>query len=221
MRSLKTLLLAISGFPDASSDDFKGLTTIKPNDVTRVAFNKKGYDQVQFSNETGPQNDGLLDVIDAIKLGADQVEAGDCALIVRIESTRGMDSYTAQKIGEAIEAYMRANNVTEFATAAIADIAPGQELHGKWNTLLLVRDFDGQWTFKNLRFASVQKSTDGTFAILCDGKIAKTDGDSLVSTLLDADKLNELLDGGIVKLDNKKAHLVRPPVGQAYGANVA
>lgn len=221
MRSL-TLLLAISGFPDVNSDDSKGLTKVTPDQATRMAFDKaNGYQTVQISNETGPVSDGMLDVIDAIKLddGEIDIENTDCALIVRIESTRGMDSYVAQQIGEAIEAYMAANKVTEFATAAIADIASGQEIYGKWNTLLLTRDADtGKWDFKNLRFTSVQKSTDGDYAILKDGKLAKTDGGSLVSTLLDSAKLNELMDGGHVLDGTKKKHLVRAPInkGGAY-----
>lgn len=220
-RSLTTLLLAISGFPDSNSEDSKGLIQIKPQDVTRVAFDKKGgYQAVQISNETGPVNDGMLEVIDAIKLdeGKIDIQDADCALIVRVQSSRGMDSYVAQKIGEAIEAYMSTNKVTEFATAAIADIAPSQELHGKWNTLLLTRDANtGKWDFKNLRFTSVQKSTGNSFAILRDGKLAKTDGGSLISTLLDSTKLNELIDGGRVLDGSKQKHLVRAPI-QVSGA---
>lgn len=215
MRSTSlTLQLAISGFPDANSEDSKGLTQVKPNDVTRVAFNKDGYDKVQFSSGFGPQNDGMLELVDAIAIAADEIDISgyDRALIVRVQSTRGMDSNAAQKVGEALEAYMTRNGVSEFATAAIADIAQGQQLHGKWNTLLLVRTCDGAWTFKNLRFTSIQRSTGNTYAILRNGQLAKIDGGSLVSTLLDNQKLQALIDGGRQLEGNRKKHLVRAPL---------
>lgn len=216
-RSRLTLLLALTAFKNKGDADASKVTQITPNAATRFAFDKKGgYQQVQISNQNGPQNDGMLDVIDATYLAPDQndVTEIDRALIVRVESTRGLDSFTAQAIAEAIESYMDQNGTSEFATAAIHDIGQGQDLHGKWNTLLFVRDYEGKWTFKNLRFASVQKSTDDTFAILRDGKIAKTDGASLVSTLLDDTKLQALIDGGRVLGGSKKKHLVRAPINQ-------
>lgn len=222
MRSIPlTLLLAISGFPDKKSEDFKSLTKIKPNDVTRFCFDKQGgYQQVTISNESGPKDDGQLEVIDAIAFSADEIdEQGyDRALIVRVQSTRGMDSFAAQKLGEAIEAYMDSNRASEFATAAIADLDVGQDLHGKWNTLVLLRDSGGNWIFKNLRFTSVQKSTGNTFAILRDGKMTKISAANLVSTLLDNVKFQAIMDSGHQLQDTKKAHLVRAPInkGGAY-----
>ncbi|MCR4314233.1 MAG: hypothetical protein NUV84_03235 [Candidatus Uhrbacteria bacterium] len=114
---------------------------------------------------------------------------------------------------------MTCNGVTEFATAAIADIAQNQELHGKWNTLLFLRDSEtGRWSFKNLRFTSVQKSTDGGFAILSGQKLGKIDdGTTVISTLLDPTKIQQILDGGY-ELEMGKYHLVRAPInkGGAY-----
>ncbi|MBI4591923.1 hypothetical protein HY733_00540 [Candidatus Uhrbacteria bacterium] len=213
-----TLILAISGFTEPKSKDSEGLTQVQPNDVTRFGFDKaNGYQAVQISNEFGPQNDGMLDLIDAIKLDEDDidVEGYDCALVVRVESTRGLDSFVAQAMGESIEAYMTANRSTEFATATVADLDVDQELHGKWNTILLLRDStSGAWTFKNLRFTSVQKSTDGGYAVLSGNKMGKIDdGYALVSTLIDNQKLQQVLAGGF-ELEKGKYHLVRAPINQ-------
>lgn len=215
-----TLVLAISGFIDTNSDDAKKVTEITPDKAIRFAFNKQSYDEVQISTEFGPQNDGMLELIDAIAISADDIDVSgyDRALIVRVQSTRGMDSYAAQKIGEAIGAYMDQNGCDQFATAAIADLDVGQDLHGKWNTLFLLRDDQGNWTFKNLRFTSVQKSIGNTFAVLRDGKMTKIGAANLVSTLLDNQKLQTILDSGYQLQDTKKAHLVRAPInkGGAY-----
>ncbi len=214
MRSL-TLLLAVSGFLDPKSEDSKNITQVTPDTTTRFAFRKSDYDTVTISNESGPKNDGLLEVIDAIALSADEIDVSgyDRALIVRVQSTRGLDSFAAQKMGEAIEAYMDRNGCSEFATAAIGDLDFGQELHGKWNTLIMLRDDEGNWTFKNRRFTSIQKSTGDEYAVLLDGKMAKTPGVTLISTLLDDTKFQALLDGGY-KLDTRKAHLVRAPINK-------
>lgn len=214
MRSL-TLMLAVSGFLDPKSEDSKNITKVTPDTTTRFAFDKSNYDKFTISNESGPQNDGLLDGIDAIALSADEIDVSgyDRALIVRVQSTRGLDSFAVQKMGEAIEAYMDRNGSSEFAAAAIDDLDVGKDLHGKWNTLVLLRDNDGNWTFKNLRFVSVQKSTEDTYAILKDNKMARTPGVTLISTLLDDSKRQALLTDGH-QLENGKYHLVRSPIKQ-------
>lgn len=214
--ALATVLLTASAFSQRSADVVK----VTPDTVTRFAFDKaNGYTRVQISNQTGPQSDGMLDVIDAIRMNVEQIDVPgyDRALIVRVQSTRGLDSFAAQKIGTAIETYMDMTSVSEFATAAIADIDVGQDLHGKWNTILLLRDHNGTWSFRNLRFTSVQRSTNGEFAILRGKKMARITGKDLVSTLLSPEKLQAILEAGFT-LETGKNYLVRTPInkGGAY-----
>lgn len=215
MNPTLTLLLALTAFKANEAPDADKVTQVTPNDVTRFAFDKdSGYQKIQISNEVGPQNDGMLELIDVIAVAPDKIDVSgyDRALIVRLESTRGLDSFVAQNIGDAVEAYMAANKVFEYATAAIDDLTDGKDLHGKWNTILLVRNFKGKWEFKNLRFTSVQRSTDGSYAILSGRKLGKiNDGMTLISTLMDSDKILQVLASGY-ELENGKYHLVRAPI---------
>lgn len=212
-----TLTLAHGAFTDRDHPQAEGVSRITPDAVTRFALDKKdGYRRIQLSDQVGPQSDGMLDLIDVIRLkGKTKVNfpGHDRALIVRVESTRGMDSFAARKLGEAIEAYMGKFKTSQFATAAIGDLDIGKELHGKWNTLLLLRGKKGTWSFMNLRFASVAPSTDGTYAILRGRQIGKIDAEQLVATLLDDLDLQAALDSGH-ELEQGKYHLVRAPIDQ-------
>lgn len=217
-----TLMLAHGAFTDRDHPQAEGVVRITPNAITRFALDKHdGHRQIQLSDTIGPQSDDMLDLIDAIRLkGKDKVNVPGYkrVLVVRVESTRGMDSFAAQRLGEAVEAYMDTFGASQFATAAIGDLDRGKELHGKWNTLLLLRDQDGTWSFKNLRFTSIAKSTDGDYAIQRGRQVCKIDDDQLVATLLDDLDLQAALDSGFEIEEDGKYHLVRAPIdrGGAY-----
>lgn len=220
MRSLQTpkmtFLLALTAFKDASDGDAGKVTKITPDTVTRFAFKKDdagNYIAVAISNKTGPQNDGMVELIDAIHIGPSKIDVTgiDRAIIVRLE-TDTLSSEDVQTIGEILEAYMTSSGCDQFATAAIADIGEGQELFGKWDTAVFTRDYDGKWGAKSLGFTSVAKSTEGTYAVLNNGSLAKTDGGSLISTLLDDSKFQALMNDGHMLDGTKKKHLVRAPL---------
>jgi hypothetical protein len=83
---------------------------------------------------------------------------------------------------------------------------------------VFVLNFDGVWQFKNLGCTSIQRTTDGNYAVLRDNKLAKIGADALVSTLLDDATLDKLIDGGHQLQGEGKKHLVRAPIkhGGAY-----
>lgn len=208
IRPSLTVVLAMTAFSNRSTD----LVNVTPDTVTRFAFDKANdCTQVQISNQTGPQNDGMVEVIDAIYTDTINVTGIDCAIVVRLQTT-DLDDAAIQAIGTALESYMDKNGASQFATAAIHDIGQGQQLFGHWNTMVFTRDNGGKWSAKNLGFTSVQKSTDGNYGVLLDGKLANVDGGSIVSTLLDSTKLQALIDGGYQLAGDKKKHLVRAPL---------
>ncbi|MCR4314234.1 MAG: hypothetical protein NUV84_03240 [Candidatus Uhrbacteria bacterium] len=100
LRASLTVMLPISAFMDPESPDSGKITLITPDKVTRFAFDRKsGYQKVEIGNQTGPQNDGMLELVDAIRLEPNQMDfpGYDRALIARIQSTREMDSYSAER----------------------------------------------------------------------------------------------------------------------------
>ncbi|MBI4256552.1 hypothetical protein HY626_00680 [Candidatus Uhrbacteria bacterium] len=215
-----TLLLALTAFKNEEDADAGKVTQVTPDKATRFAFKKDdsgNYTQAEISNQIGPQNDGNLEIVDAIYFGATDVDVTeiDRALVVRLETTE-LDDNAIQAIGSALESYMDQNGCDQFATAAVHDIGEGQELYGRWTSMVFTRDYDGKWSAKSIGFTSVAKNSDGDYAVLKDGKMAKINGSGLISTLLDNNKLQALLDGGYQLQGNKKAHLVRPPIGKDF-----
>lgn len=218
-RSPLTLLLALTAFKDKADADADKVTQITPDATTRFAFqtDQDGtFIQVEISSQTGPQSDNKLELVDAIYFASDEIDVTevDRALVVRVENTE-LSPEAIQAIGETIESYMDQNGCGQFATAAIHDIGEGQDLHGKWQTYVFTRAYDGQWSAKSLGFTSVAKTDNGAYGVLLDGKLAQVKDSELISTLLDDQKLDAALNGGY-QLPVKKAHLVRPPVGQAF-----
>lgn len=211
--SNRTIMIALLAFTDRSHKDADKVIGITPDKATRFAFDaEKNFEEVQISEKIGPQHDGLIELVDA-QYFADNIGTPgvDRAMVVRLERTELTDK-AIQAIGTALESYMDQNGVTEFATAAIADIGKDQDLFGRWNTVVFTRDTNGKWHAKNRGFASVAKSTGGAYAVLENGRLAKTDGGTLISTLLDDNKFRELMNGGTKLEGTKRKHLVRAPL---------
>ncbi|GEM_PF-4713271 len=213
-RPTTTLRLAQCAFVDKGHPDADKATSIPPNRITRFAFDpKSGFRFVEVSDEHGPRSDGQLEVIDAIVIDKRDIGGYDAALLVRLESIPGLDSFVAQAIGEATCAYMERSGCREFATAAIGDLDTGYDLHRKWNSLLLLCAKDGSWRFKNLLDMSVQLSTDDTYAILRDCQVGTIQAENLVSTLLIDEDRQAALHAGF-ELEEGTHHLVRAPIHQ-------
>lgn len=210
---LLTLSFALTGFIDRAVDTFGDTKGMTPDQVTRFAIDPD-FKEIEVSNQHGPQDDGRLELIDAIDVPVNLIPADvniAKAIVVRMQSFRGLDSIKATRLGKTVTTYMEKSGTTQFATAAIDSLSKGQVLRGKWNTLLLIQDKAGNWTFKNLRFLSVQPSVDGKYALLLDGKINTVTGIELVTTLIDDGKINTVLTNGY-DLDKGKYHLVRAPI---------
>ncbi|NQV90436.1 hypothetical protein HQ487_03455 [Candidatus Uhrbacteria bacterium] len=196
-----------------------------PDAIQRMAFDKD-FETVEFSAEHGPRKDGKIELMDAIQIPFKFIPAdlgAKSIYVVRLQSTRGMDSLKATRLGKTIKAYMDSTGTKQFATAAIGIIDEGQQLYGRWNTLVLTEDMDGNWSFANLRFTSVQLSTDENYGILRDNHVAIVPANDLVDTLLDAKKLNEVITDGYeletVEID-KHSYLVRADTGLGHALSV-
>jgi len=173
-----------------------------------------------------PRKDGKIELIDALKVPFKFIPAelgAKAVFVVRMQSTRGMDSRKATLLGKAIQAYMDRNDTSQFATAAIGIIDKGQQLYGRWNTLVLTEYANGTWSFANLRFASVQLSVNEDYGVMRDDMVAIVDANSLVDTLLDSKKLDETIDDGyqLETMDpNQKGYLVRADTERNHALSV-
>lgn len=210
------LILALAAFStDSQHPDAANVIAIGPDSVTRFAYNPADQ-TIEVSSEKGPMDDGKIELVDAITVASDQLAGSgfDKVTIVRL-SGNDLDPMDVQAFGAAIDAYMEMNTPSttgarEFATAAIADTASFDA--GNWQTVLLTRNTDGQWTRKNMGLVSIQLSTDGTFAILADGKVARVNGSQILQTLLDNTSFRATLDSGFAIDDGK--YLVRAPTNK-------
>ena len=215
----KTLLLALLAFTDSSNADAGKVNQITPDVITRAAFDKV-FQTVELSSETGPRKDGKIELIDAAQIPAKFTKGGSKAYIVRLQSTRGMDSQKARRLGECVQAYLDQNGSQGFATAGIGIIDESKTLYGRWNTLLLEQDKYDNWTFINLRFTSVQASVDDAYAVLRSNKLAYVDGSDLLDTLRDTKKLNDAIGDGyeLTVVGDKKGYLVRADINNGHAA---
>lgn len=209
-----TKYLAIDLFTDQES--FKGVT---PDIIQRFAFSKD-LSGVEMSALHGFQPDDRYDVIDVIKIEGPAVNVKwyDLALIVRIRNLPSVQK-KAQQIGSTLSVYMR--HVSDFVTKSVEQLHCERPLHRGWQTIVFLREEDGTWRYRDLGEVSVQRSTEGQFAVLKWGRITRIPGDKLISVLLDRDLLQEALSNGRHISDRNAPFLVQTPQSDEVAAAVA
>ena len=217
MRILTPILF--TAFTLLGTSDYGNANGVAPNQIAFFAFNQD-LSEVYIGDERGTNQDmALQEVIGVDVVPANFIPANldvEKVFLARVQTGLITNVETATRLGQALEAYTDRYNNTRFSTGAISDMKTGGALHNKWTTVVLCKNGDNTWTFKNIGQISVEV-THKTSAIMHNGRVFRTPTTQLLQTLLlETSMLTTIVANTGFDTGEVDGFLVRAPSQAAY-----
>jgi hypothetical protein len=183
---LNPTLLTLAAFILSGSSTYGDTNGLAPDKVAYLAFGED-LETIAFSDEHGQNPDASFKEV----IGVDVVPTNfipdglniEKVFLARVQTGLITDIETATKLGQALEAYTDRYNNTRFSTGAVSTMKTGGALHNKWTTVVLCKNGDNTWTFKDIGQISVEV-THKTSAIMHNSRVFRTPTTQLLQTLL-------------------------------------